>query len=75
MASWWSATSMNDSVTIQNKKFIDNLLYQGKEIVTKVLHPGKTIPGNLAKMYETAPDMFVFDFKTYMVIVRQLVWA
>ncbi|XP_059528699.1 small ribosomal subunit protein eS24-like [Myotis daubentonii] len=65
---------MNDTVTIQTRKFMTIRLLQQKQkqMVTDVLHPGKaTIPKKeirekLAKMYNTTPDdIFVFGIRTH----------
>nr|XP_058152128.1 small ribosomal subunit protein eS24-like [Dasypus novemcinctus] len=63
---------MNDTVTIQPRKFMTNRLLQQKQMVIDVLHPGKaTVPKteireNLAKMYKTTPDVIsVFGFRTH----------
>nr|XP_058151546.1 small ribosomal subunit protein eS24-like [Dasypus novemcinctus] len=63
---------MNDTVTIQTRKFMTNRLLQRKQMVIDVLHPGKaTVPKteireNLAKMYKTTPDVIsVFGFRTH----------
>ncbi|XP_037023857.2 40S ribosomal protein S24-like [Artibeus jamaicensis] len=63
---------MNDTVTIQTRKFVTNRLLQRKQMVTDVLHHGKaTVPkteiqGKLAKMCKTTPDViFVFGFRTH----------
>ncbi|XP_054575674.1 40S ribosomal protein S24-like [Eptesicus fuscus] len=64
---------MNDTVTIQTRKFMTNRLLQRKPMVIDVLHPQKaTVPkteiqGKLAKMYKTTPDaIFVFGFRTHL---------
>ncbi|KAG3277847.1 RPS24 [Ictidomys tridecemlineatus] len=63
---------MNDTVTIQTRKFMTNRLLQMKQMVIDVLHPGKaTVPKRkilekLTKMYKTTPDViFVFRFRTH----------
>ncbi|ELK27102.1 PREDICTED: 40S ribosomal protein S24 [Myotis davidii] len=63
---------MNDTLTIQTRKFMTNRLLQQKQMVIDVLHPGKaTVPKTdirekLAKMYKTTPDViFVFGFRTH----------
>ncbi|XP_054579806.1 40S ribosomal protein S24-like [Eptesicus fuscus] len=63
---------MNDTVTIQTRKFMTNRLLQQKQMVIDVLHPGKaTVPkteirDKLAKMYKTTADViFVFGFRTH----------
>ncbi|XP_051006792.1 40S ribosomal protein S24-like [Acomys russatus] len=63
---------MNDTVTIQTRKFVTNHLLQRKQIVIDVPHPGKaTVPKTeiwekLAKMHKTTPDViFVFGFRTH----------
>uniref|UniRef100_A0A8C0S2W7 Small ribosomal subunit protein eS24 n=1 Tax=Canis lupus familiaris TaxID=9615 RepID=A0A8C0S2W7_CANLF len=63
---------MNDTVTIQTRKFMTNPLLQQKQMVIDVLHPRKaTVPKTqirekLAKMYKTTPDViFVFGFRTH----------
>uniref|UniRef100_G1Q679 Small ribosomal subunit protein eS24 n=1 Tax=Myotis lucifugus TaxID=59463 RepID=G1Q679_MYOLU len=61
---------MNDTVTVQTRKFMtDRLLYQ-KQMVD-ILHHGKaTVPKTeireKSKMYKTIPDIiFVFGFRTH----------
>ncbi|XP_037653105.1 40S ribosomal protein S24-like [Choloepus didactylus] len=63
---------MNDTVTIQTRKFKINQLLQQKQMVINVLHPGKaTVPKTeiqekLAKMYKTTPEViFVSGFRTH----------
>ncbi|CAK7308710.1 40S ribosomal protein S24 [Vulpes lagopus] len=63
---------MNDTVTIQTRKFMTNRLLQQNQMVIDVLHPRKaTVPKTeirekLAKMYKTTPDViFVFGFRTH----------
>ncbi|CAK7300575.1 40S ribosomal protein S24 [Vulpes lagopus] len=63
---------MNDTVTIQTRKFMTNQLLQRKQMLIDVPHPGKaTVPkteirGKLAKIYKTTPDViFVFGFRTH----------
>ncbi|ELW47901.1 40S ribosomal protein S24 [Tupaia chinensis] len=63
---------MNDTVTIQTRKFITNQLLQRKQMVIDVLHlrtstvPGREIQEKTAKMYKTTPDViFVFGFRTH----------
>ncbi|XP_045840778.1 40S ribosomal protein S24-like [Meles meles] len=67
-----SAAIINDTVTIQTRKFMTNRLLQRKQTAIDVLHPGEaTVPktdirGKLAKMYKTTPDViFVFGFRTH----------
>ncbi|XP_004391604.1 PREDICTED: 40S ribosomal protein S24-like [Odobenus rosmarus divergens] len=63
---------MNDTVTIQTRKFMTNGLLQLKQMVTDVLQLGKaTVPKTevqekLAKMYKTTPDViFGFGLRTH----------
>ncbi|XP_062931767.1 small ribosomal subunit protein eS24-like [Cynocephalus volans] len=63
---------MNDTVTIQTRKFVTNWLIQRKRMVINVLHSGKAIEPKteiqekLAKMYKPTPDViFVFEFRTH----------
>ncbi|XP_034527902.1 40S ribosomal protein S24-like [Ailuropoda melanoleuca] len=63
---------MNDTVTIQTRKFMTNRLLQLKQMVTDVLHPRKVIVPKTeiwekpAKMYKTTPDViFVFGLRAH----------
>ncbi|XP_054574606.1 40S ribosomal protein S24-like [Eptesicus fuscus] len=63
---------MNDTVTIQTRKFMTNRLLLWKQMVINILHPGKAavpqteIRGKLTKMSKTTPDViFVFGFRTH----------
>ncbi|XP_006863832.1 PREDICTED: 40S ribosomal protein S24-like [Chrysochloris asiatica] len=63
---------MNDTVTIQTRKFMINRLLQWKQMVIDVLHPRKaTVPKTeiqekFAKMCKTTSDViFVFGFRTH----------
>ncbi|EPY81930.1 ribosomal protein S24-like protein [Camelus ferus] len=63
---------MNDTVTIQTRKFMPIRPLQQKQMVIDVLHSGKaTVPKTeiqekLAKMYKTTPEaIFVFRFRTH----------
>ncbi|XP_037654117.1 40S ribosomal protein S24-like [Choloepus didactylus] len=63
---------MNNTLTIQTRKFVTNQLLRQIQMVIDVLYPGKaTVPKTeiwekLAKMYKTIPDViFVFGFRTH----------
>lgn len=72
----------DNTLTIWTRKFMTNRLTQWKQRDIDVLHPGKVtvlkteIQEKLAKMYKTAPGViFVFRFRTYLVVARQLAWV
>ncbi|ELK36083.1 40S ribosomal protein S24 [Myotis davidii] len=56
---------MNDTVTVQTRKFMTNRRLHQKQMVIDVLHHGKAT-GNIFKMDKTIPDViFVFRFRTH----------